>query len=168
MDLAVANFKAASVDTSFVPGTGIVSVGEAISSKGVALMNLEVVLTVSVPTPADESEANAIEMAVANLVCDWSSSYPSASHAVNAPSLAGSDGDTPLVGVRVPPSFGVASCDVEILLAVPGAMPSEVKSSRGNGPTSLVNQPSAAVITSRTEESSSPPKSGSSDILHLG
>lgn len=59
-------------------------------------MDLDVVLSESVPLPAKASNGNGIEKAVADLICDVCLSHPSALHAVNAFSVANSDDNRPL------------------------------------------------------------------------
>lgn len=87
IDLALADFTGASDDTSGAPDAESVPAGGAVLSMCVALMALEVVPSGSIPTPNKEGVTDAIEKAVTNLIGDTSLSHPSASSAVNAPSL---------------------------------------------------------------------------------
>lgn len=61
--------------------------------------------------------------AVADLVSDGRLSHPSASRAVNAFSLAGCNDDMPLAITLNAPFSGVASRDVVVTSAAPGAVP---------------------------------------------
>lgn len=168
IELAVATILVASIDFSAAPGAGSVPADEALLSKGVALMDFKVVPSGSIPSSAEDGNANAIEKAVADLIGDANSSHPSASRAVNAPFITRSEDDKPMAATRDPPSSGVASPDVVLPTAVPGAVRSKTKSGSGIRSTLLTDQLSVAVASSQTSESTSPPRSGSVGVKCSG
>lgn len=93
VSLLVADFTVASTDTFIAPCARAVPTGEAVSPRGNMLMDLNVAPAGSVPLPAEDGNAEAIEKAIAYLIGYISPSHPSPSHAVNVPSLAVSDDD---------------------------------------------------------------------------
>lgn len=109
VDLAVEEFTDTSVNTSAAPGSESVSTGEVVLTRGSTLMDLDIVSSGSVPLPAKDGDAKAIGKAVANLIGDISASHPSASLAVNDPSLAGNDAYRPLAVSKGLVFCGVAS-----------------------------------------------------------
>lgn len=93
--LPVVGFTAASVDTSATPGAGSAPAGDAVYLRGTTLMDLDVVNSGFVSSPAKAGDTSAIEKALAHLIGATSRSHLSASHALSVPSLAGSDDDKP-------------------------------------------------------------------------
>lgn len=87
INLEVADFPTASVDTFAIPAAGPVPARKFVPSMSVALMDCEVVSSDSVPVPANDGDANVIEKVAAVLIVDESPSYSSALNALNAPFL---------------------------------------------------------------------------------
>lgn len=81
--------------------------------------------------------------------------------------LAGSDDDKPLAAGQDPPSSGVVSYAAVAPSAVASAVLFEAKSASGARFSLLTNQQSAAVGSNRVAQSTSAPKSESSDFKRL-
>lgn len=117
--------------------------------------------------PAETGDANDIEKAVADFIRDVCPTHPLASHAVNAPSFAGSDDDMHLAVRQDPLSTGVASHDPFAPSVAAAAMSSEANSASDTLPALLTNQLSAETASTRTAESASSPKRDSYGIKSL-
>lgn len=143
---AVAKFTAASGGTSSTPVAGPAPACEAVSSKAIAILDLEFGPIESMPVPAEDGDVNAIEKAVADLIGDVSP------RGVNAPFLAGSDDEKPLAVALHPLSFGIAGRGVIVASAVPGVVQPKATSGSGTRSTLLTKQPPPEVASTRTTE----------------
>lgn len=105
LKLAQADFHAVSIKTFAAPVAGSAPADEVAHLQRTTLIDLDFVHSGSVPLSTKARDSNAIEKTVDNLVNDVSITHPSASHAVNAPSIAESDDDRPTAfgeGLRLP------------------------------------------------------------------
>lgn len=128
------------------------------------LMDLDVLPSAPVSLFAEACVANAIEKAVVDLSRNVSPSYPSASHAADDPSLAGSDDNRSLAVGEGSISSEIARQAAFAPLIVAGVVLLEANSASVTRSTLLTNQPSAVVASNRKAESKSSPKSDSGDI----
>lgn len=113
-------------------------------------------------------DARAIKRAVEALIGDVSPSHTSASHAVNASSLAWSDEDKPFIVGQGPPSFGVVGHATIASLVVASAVPRVAKSTSGNRFTLLTNPSPTTGASTQVAKSTSPSKSDTGCIKHSG
>lgn len=116
------------------------------------------------PVFGEDVKAHFIEKAVADLTGDRRPCHSSGQHAVEAFSISGSNDDKPIAFARVVPSSGVASRDVVVSSPVSGAVLSEARYGSNTRSILLNNQPSVEVSSTRSAESTSPPKIGSGGI----
>lgn len=166
INLAVADFTTASIDTSAAAGAASVAAVKVFLLLGSMIMDLDVVFFGPVLPPAEAGEVGAVAKAVADLIGDVHTFHLSASNAITVPSPVGNDEDIPLAAGQHPPLCGVASRAYIASSGVPSAVLSEAKSAGGTRFTLLTNQPSAAVASNWTAESISPPKSDFGGVKH--
>lgn len=109
INLAVADFTAAFVETSTAPGAGSAQAGGSPPPRSSTTIDIDVVPFWFEPPSAGSGDSNAIENAVADHIGGVSHSHPSASRTVNAQSLAENDENKPLTVGRGSSSSSVSS-----------------------------------------------------------
>lgn len=168
INLVVADFKAASVETSAAPGAGSVLNSEVVPPRSDKHMDSDILSSEPVPHPTRAGDADAIENDLAHLIGNVSPVHPPASPAVNVPYLARSDDDTPLTITHDPTSFCVTGSTGAAPSVAATTMSSEAESASGRRSALVTKQPSAANTSNRMAESTSLLKSGSAGVKRLG
>lgn len=168
INLVLEDFTATSDDTSAAPGAGLAAAGEVVPLRGTTRTDLNIVLSGSLPRSTNAGDACVFGKALVDSIGNKSHSKPSASDALNAPFLAGSDEDKP---VAIGQGFHLLLSREKPLvprrlLRVP--VPSVASSIGDTGSTLLTKQSSAAATYNRTAESTSPPESDYGSIKRSG